>query len=145
MRTVRIPPGKSGGAIPDPEDVFDALLPEAATLVWALSDADWVVAKEGSPLNVDRLQGEVAAGRSGLVLGWAELRGLLDNVLQVIDGTFVACHDRESIPPRSADHEELVGKAEMVVTAFDSSYWLVTAPDPVVARLIDRFPGTETV
>jgi hypothetical protein len=145
MRTVRIPPVNGDRAIPDPDDVFDALLPEAAALVWALSDAEWVVAKEGSPLNVDLLQGDVAAGPSGLVLSWAELRGLLDNVLQVIDGTFVACHDQESIPPRSALHEELVGKAEMVVTAFDSSYWLVTAPDPVVVRLIDRFPGTETV
>jgi hypothetical protein len=145
MRTVRIPAAESGTAIPDPDVVFDALLPEAATLVWAISDADWVTAKEASPLDVDRLQEDVAAEPGGLVLGWVELRGLLDNVLQVIDGTFVACRNHESIPLRSAVHEELVGKAEIVVTAFDSSYWLVTAPDPVVTRLIDRFPGAETV
>jgi hypothetical protein len=76
---------------------------------------------------------------------WPELRALLNDVLQVIDGTFVASRDQDSIPTRAAVHEELVGRSEMVVTALDSSYWLVTAPDPVVNRLMDRFPGTQTV
>lgn len=144
MRTIRIP-AVDGRAIPDPIDVLDALLPEAATLVWAVSDAEWITARDESSLDVDRLRDEVEAESRGLVMAWPELRALLNEVLQVIDGTFVACRDQESIPPRSAVHEELVGKAEMVVTALDSSYWLVTAPDPLVERLMGRFPGTETV
>jgi hypothetical protein len=125
--------------------VFDALLPEAATFVWAVSDAEWVTAKDESSLDVDRLRDDVEAEPRGLVMGWPELRALLNDVLQVIDGTFLASRDQDSIPTRAAVHEELVGRSEMVVTALDSSYWLVTAPDPVVNRLMDRFPGTQTV
>jgi hypothetical protein len=75
------------------------------------------VAKEGSPIDVDRLQADVAAEPHGLVMRWSELRALFDDVMQVIDGTFVACRDQESIPPRSAVHEELAPNAEIVVTA----------------------------
>jgi hypothetical protein len=144
VRTVRVPAAE-GRAIPDPTEVFDALLPEAATLAWAVSDAEWFTAKDESSLDVDRLRDDVEAEPRGLVLDWPELRALLDDVLQVIDGTFVACREQASIPPRSAVHEELVPRAQMVVTALDSSYWLVTAADQVAARLIERFPGTEPV
>ena len=144
VRTVRVP-AAAGRAIPDPTDVFDALLPEAATLVWAVSDAEWLTAKDGSQLNVDRLREDVEAEPRGLVMQWPELRALLDDVLQVIDGSFVACRKQEWIPRRSAVHEELAPHAEMAVTAIDSSYWLVTADDRIAQRLIERFPGTEPV
>jgi hypothetical protein len=111
----------------------------------AVSDAEWFTAKDESSLDVDRLRDDVEAEPRGLVMDWPQLRALLDDVLQVIDGTFVACRNQESIPPRSAVHEELVPSAEIVVTAIDSSYWLVTAADQVATRLIERFPGTEPV
>jgi hypothetical protein len=146
MHTVRISCAPDEQVIPDPDRVFDALLPEAASLVWSISDAEEFTSKLGSSrLDVDQLKADVEGNPQGLVMEWSELRALLDDVLQVIDGTFVACRDRDLIPSRSPFHEELVGRANMVVSAIDSSYWLVTASDHVVQRLIDLFPGTETV
>jgi hypothetical protein len=146
MPTVRIACAPDEQVIPDPDRLFDALLPEAASFVWSISDAEEFTSKLGSRrLNVYQLQADVERNPQGLVMEWSELRALLDDVLQVIDGTFVACRDRDSIPSRSTFHEELAGKADMVVSAIDSSFWLVTAPDHVVQRLIDLFPGAETV
>ena len=57
------------------------------------------------------------AFNSGGALSGAELLGLADQTLQVIDGTFVASHPQHS-------------SSWLRLEAIDSSYWEVEAPSP---------------
>lgn len=59
--------------------------------------------------------------------------------MQVIDGLFVACVDDARLPRRSDDDLAILRAADLVVAAFDSTFWLVSATDPVLKRVEHSF------
>jgi hypothetical protein len=55
----------------------------------------------------------------------------------VIDGLFVGAQIN---PPRVTDSDEaILSRAEMIVAAVDSSYWLIAAPADVLTRVEQSF------
>lgn len=109
--------------------VLAGLPPEASELQWHILDLGDVVASDGSGLNVLELEKQVLASPTGLGMSFAELSNFACETLQVIDGLFVATA-RNSEPPRRTDADAtIVARCEAVVAAWDSTFWLLCAPD----------------
>jgi hypothetical protein len=80
----------------------------------------------------------------GVPLSWESLADLLNNLVQVVDGNFVGCSDPAQVPRvQDTDLPTLHHSCELVVTAFDSTLWWVSAPQPVIKRLQVALPHAE--
>jgi hypothetical protein len=137
-------------AFPDPWPVFDALRPEAEELTWVMWG--WMHAmgsEDTTNVNLADLEERVHASPRGVRISWDALADLLrDPALQVIDGNFVGCSDPALVPSfPDTNLRTLHQSCEIVVTAHDSSYWLVSAAPAIIERLQLAFPNSfgETV
>ena len=64
---------------------------------------------------------------------------------QIIDGLFVACTSAEHFPVRSDSDATILERADMLVAAIDSTFWLVSASDEVLARVERTFDDAHEV
>jgi hypothetical protein len=124
--------------------VVDALSPDAHTLQWSILDLGEVIYEERWDLNMPVIEEAVAASSEGMQLSFDDLMMFGDRVQQVIDGLFVGCR-RPERPRRDQSDEEILARSDMLVAAVDSTFWLVAAPDEVLARYEPGFKGVETV
>ncbi|MEZ5102806.1 MAG: hypothetical protein R3C15_24045 [Thermoleophilia bacterium] len=81
----------------------------------------------------------VDARPQGWTIDFDELEVFARRFHQVIDGILVACTEEATLPVRADDDPTLVAKADMLLAAIDSSSWLVSAPEAVLARVEQRF------
>lgn len=144
-RTLRIGAQQNSDIIPHPAEVFDSLLPESASLSWAIWGDDlWIVSSSDDP-SVDLSDLEDRVRAAPVVMDWTSLRGLIGELLQVIDGNFIGSHADTVIPKLRDDLNginEAHRHAAIAVTAFDSSFWCVSAPNAVLARVAAAFPDS---
>jgi hypothetical protein len=70
---------------------------------------------------------------------FGELQRLAARLQQVVDGLFVACVRSDEFPSRADSDAVIIERAQIVLAAFDSSYWLVNGPDPMLDRLLAGF------
>jgi hypothetical protein len=139
---IGVEPGAS--SFPDPWPVFDALRPEAEELTWVMWGWMDATAKMGTDVHVGELDDRVHSSPFGLPISWESLADLLDDLIQVIDGNFVGCSDPSRVPRfPDTDLRTLHRSQEFAVTAFDSTFWWVTAPPSVTERLQHVFPHAE--
>lgn len=120
-------------------EVLEPLRPDADALAWTILDLGNVIAREDSDLNVLELEREVDASPVGIDVTFAELAELASKTRQVIDGLFVA---REQGAPALSRREEdhvILARAAMVLAAVDSTFWLMSAPAPVLERVETTF------
>jgi hypothetical protein len=121
--------------------MFDALRPEAEGLTWVIwgwMDASW---NEDSADSDVVHEERVESSPLGVPMSWDALTDLLSAAVQVVDGNFVGCSDPSLVPHfPDANLRILHESCEIVVTAFDSSEWIVSAPPPVIERLEVAFP-----
>jgi hypothetical protein len=140
-RTLQIPPVSSPGFIAEPLEIFDALRPEAEALTWVMWGDVWLTARVDSQRDVVALESRVSEAPQGVSFGWDELLRLLQDLTQVIDGTFIGTRDVDSIPEiASAELSEIHRTHELVVTADDSSFWWISGASDIVERLALAFP-----
>jgi hypothetical protein len=140
-RTLQIPPVSSPGFIAALLEIFDALRPEADALTWVMWGDVWLTAQIDSERDVVALERHVTESPRGVRFGWDELLCLLQDLTQVIDGTFIGTRDVGSIPEIAlTDLSEIHRTYELVVTADDSSFWWISGPSYVVERFALAFP-----
>jgi hypothetical protein len=119
--------------------VLAPLAPEASALHWSVLDLGEVVPGEGPDLSDPYAEPRVLNSSTGWRLTFDELCTFAAWVHQVIDGVFVACEAPERFPDRSDDDLTILEQADMLVAAIDSSFWLLSAPDPVLVRVEQHF------
>ena len=120
-------------------EVLAQLEPEARALHWSVLDLGEAFAPEGSDLDVLAIERRVEESPTGLHLSYDELARLAARLQQVVDGLFVGCADAGDVPARHDADAVIIERAVMVVAAIDSTFWLVSAPDAVLARIHARF------
>ncbi|MBJ7518750.1 MAG: hypothetical protein JHC84_03540 [Solirubrobacteraceae bacterium] len=120
-------------------EILAALPPEASSLQWCVLDLGDVTADDASGLNVLEMEDRVFSSPTGLYLSFDELSDFARSTRQVIDGLFVAT--RPSAPPIQRDEADasILDQSVAVVAAWDSSFWLVGAPDSWLRHLEQVF------
>lgn len=137
QRLLQLEAHREGGGV-DLRDVLAVLSPDAHALQWTILDLPEVVDPERWDLNLPLVYERVDASPTGMHLAFEELEHFAARTGQVIDGLFVGCESAGRFPRRSDDDRTIVAKADMLVAAVDSTFWLVGAPEPVLARVSER-------
>ena len=125
--------------------VLRDLKPDAHGLQWSILDLGEVIAEDRWDLNMPVIEASVTAAPTGMQLSFDDLEAFAGRIRQVIDGLFVGCHRPNLLPRRDQTDAESLARAEMLVAAIDSSFWLLSAQDDVLARIERRFERVETV
>ena len=120
-------------------DVLAPLAPEANDLQWSILDLGDVIADDTTDLDVVAMEQQVFDSLTGRKLSFADLSGFAASTIQVIDGLFVACASGAPLPVRSDDDLASLTGSDVVVAAFDSTFWLVSASNDVLARVERSF------
>jgi len=119
-------------------EVIEALLPEARDLSWSVLDLNEVVPAKGWDLRIPFREPRVAESPTGWQLSLDELVAFGEWARQIIDGLFVACTSAERFPVRSDSDATILERADMLVAAIDSTFWLVRVERTFVdAREVD--------
>jgi hypothetical protein len=122
------------------EKVLAPLVPEAEGLRWAILDLGEAYLREGSwDRDLEEVEQLVLASPSGFELPFQDLRAFARATEQVIDGLFVGCSRQGSLPVRSHSDAEILDKADILVAAFDSTFWYLAATEPVLTRVEEEF------
>jgi hypothetical protein len=120
--------------------ILPPLMPDAAGLRWSILDLGEAYLDKGRwKLDRDELDDRIYGSSTGFELSFAELSAFAEACDQVIDGLFVGCASSAQFPARSDDDAAILEAADMLVAAFDSSFWLVSADTAVVSRVEDAF------
>lgn len=120
--------------------VLAPLAPDAERLRWTILDLGDAYLPEGSWVyDLVWLERRVRASPTGFELTFTDLTAFAGATRQVIDGLFVGCSTSAPSPLRSDTDGRILEKADMVVAAFDSTFWLVGADDAVLARVEESF------
>jgi hypothetical protein len=109
-------------------------------LAWTILDIGEVVTWEELQIDLSELEQRIFSSNTGMHLSFTELREFGRRTRQVIDGLFVACVDTARLPQRQDPDATILAQAEMVVAAFDSTWWLISAPEHVLQRVGSCFP-----
>jgi hypothetical protein len=90
---------------------------------------------------VGELEDRVNSSPFGVPISWEGLAALLSDLVQVFDGNFVGCSEHSQVPRfPDTDLRTLHRTCELVVTAHDSAYWLVSGSPSITERLRLAFP-----
>jgi len=108
-------------------DLLDGVSP-AGDLRWSIMEL-WAVARDDGT-DVLAMEQQAADSPTGLELSTEELRGIADQLLQLVDGIVVGYR---GYPPTRSD-PDLRASSEIVIEAIDSTLWRVYARD---RRVID--------
>lgn len=127
------------GAFLQMPEVVAALSPEAHALQWSILDLGDVIANERWDLDLPFVKQRVLDSPKGFELSFQDLTAFAARVRQVIDGLFVGCERSSRLPRRDDDDPTILQNTDMLVAALDSTFWLVSAPDNVLARYETRF------
>jgi len=113
------------------------LSPDAHALQWRMLVLGEVMYQERWDLNLPFIERRLAESEDGVELSFSELEEFAGRVRQVIDGLFVGAQIN---PPRVTDTDDaILSRADMIVAAVDSWYWLVGAPEDVLVRVEQSF------
>jgi len=128
-----------GGVTLTMAEILEPLRPEADGVVWSILDLGEVVPGDQGGSEIASLQERVYASPTGLQVSFAELCTFAASVRQVVDGLFVGCADPAVLPRRHDTDPVIAERADCLVAAVDSSFWLVGGPDAVAERVDGRF------
>jgi hypothetical protein len=127
------------GVFPFMPPVLAPLAPEAHALHWSILDLGDVTSDQRWDLNLPFVEQQALGSATGFKLSFEDLTAFAARVHQVIDGLFVGCERPSQLPRRSDNDLTILRKADMLVAAFDSTFWLVSASDDVLDRYPTRF------
>ncbi len=126
-------------------ELLAPLAPEARKLHWSVLDLGEVMPGAGRDLPDPWREPRVDRSPTGWQLTFEELTAFAGWVGQVIDGVFVACDTSANLPSRTDTDHAILEQADMLVAAIDSSFWLLSAPETVLARAEQTFQHVSEV
>ena len=126
-------------------DVLSLLSPDAYALQWRILDLGEVIYEYRWDLNMPFIEQSVFDSPQGMRMSFQDLEAFADRTRQVIDGLFVGCTQSGLAPRRSDSDARILERADMLAAAIDSSFWLVAAPEEVLARVESSFKQVVTV
>lgn len=86
----------------------------------------WATGRLEGDRSILEFEKSISSSRSGLEVSWDELVGLAGRFDQVIDAVFVGDESPRPVC-RTADDLVLYRKHDLVIEAFDSTYWRVVS------------------
>ena len=127
-------------------DLVPVFEPEARAWTWAVPRMPEVSSlAEPAFDSLDDLRAEIRRDVYGLVMDFEGLHHFGRQVGQVRWGEFLAA-DSPATMPRADDPDPWVGENVLAgLFAFDSSFWPVGGPGPVIDRVIARLRRVEVV
>lgn len=143
-RLVKIADIIDGASVQMP-DVLPLLSPDAYALEWRILDLGEVIYEERWDLNMPVIEQAVSGSPQGMQMSFEDLEAFANRTRQVIDGLFVGCSQGGVAPRRTDTDARILERADMLAAAIDSTFWLVAAPDDVLARVEQHFARVETV
>lgn len=129
----------------DLPDLLPALEPEARAWTWTVQrmPEDLNLVTDSDFDGLADLNARIHRDPRGLVMSHEQLYWFSRQVVQVVWGEFVAAESPDTLP-RPDDPDEWVGDNALAgLFAFDSSYWFVGGPAPVIERVAARFEHVE--
>jgi len=76
---------------------------------------------------------------SGFALRWSELQELSNKFWDLMDILIIGCSDKSQVI-RYSSEKKMYESCDVVIDKFDSSYWEVSAKDPMlIERLANKF------
>jgi hypothetical protein len=129
----------------DLSDLLPALEPEARTWTWSvqLTLEDLSLPLDSDFDGLADLDARIHDDPPGLVMSHQQLYWFSRQVVQVVWGEFIAAESHDMLP-RPDDPDEWVGEHALAgLFAFDSSYWFIGGPAPVIERVAARFEHVE--
>lgn len=87
----------------------------------------------GEERSLGKLMDRINQAQEAYQIDWSELVVLANHLDQVIDGVFVGCKDQKPFK-KSCEDDELEERCELVIDAFDSSYWRVYAKNSEIIK-----------
>jgi hypothetical protein len=127
----------------DLPDLLPVLEPEARSWTWSIQremelsvGADW-------DADMSDLVGQIGRDHHGLLLDFDGLVRFGHRVGQVIWGEFLAAESPDALPLATDSDEQVGARALAGLSAFDSSYWLVGGPAPMIDRVVAGFERVE--
>ncbi len=121
--------------------VLQDLSPEAHALQGTILDLGEVIVDERWDLNLPLIKTSVERSPTGMRFSFEELEAFASRVRQVIDGLFAGCRRPNRLPRRSHSDREILDRADMLIAAIDSSFWLVSADEGGARTVRDGFTG----
>lgn len=138
-RLVRIGDTVDNGFL-DMPSVLSPLIPDAERLTWTILDLGEAYLENGRwTLTRGELDGRIFGSPTGFELSFEDLVTFAHACDQIIDGLFVGCVPSARFPARRDDDASILEAADMLVAAFDSTFWLVSADTAVVSRVEAAF------
>jgi len=107
--------------------------PDVSHLSWAIFSL-WTTGDLKGGKSILSLERGIQEAPKGLEMSWKDLCSLAADLWQVVDGVFVGCQDKATIPDRSVEDPCIL--CDIVVEMVDSSYWEICSPNK---QLMERF------
>jgi hypothetical protein len=120
-------------------DVLAAIEPEASDLHWSVLYLHELVAGGDSVYDNEFVAQSIKKSPSGWQLKFPNLQRFAEQAIQVNDGLFAATRDPENLPLKTDSDEQMLASAEILVADVDTSFFLVSAPEVVLARIESAF------
>lgn len=111
------------------ERILAPLLPEASDLRWSIRTLPWAVGP-----GAGTLEAQAERTPAGVAVTFEELQSPAGTLDQAIDGLFVGLAEDAPAIPDNASSETESRMATTLVAAFDSSSWIMGAPDTLLHR-----------
>jgi hypothetical protein len=122
---------------PDLATILAALPPDATRLTWQLIDMEMIGTRTTSR---DLLALGALTGRgTGVRVSFSDLTRMSTDDVQIVNGIFLAPIDPDSPPAASASNADLLGEANALLAAVDSTFWTLWVPPGWVPSLEAAF------
>jgi hypothetical protein len=112
-------------------DLLRIIEPRGRNLIWSILDLEARSDPAKFKGDLAAMEQQIKLSPNGLIIGWDDLLTLSDALIEVLDGVFVGCKDRDSIP-RLIPGDEVFSQCEIGIEAVDSSMWRVYAREDAI-------------
>ena len=118
-------------------DLLEIVEPHGRHLIWSVLDLEARSDPAKFKGDLAAVEREIKLSSTGLIMSWADLLVFSDSLIEVLEGLFVGCKDRDSIP-KLIPGDEVFSQCEIGIEAVDSSMWRVYAREDAILHKVAK-------